>query len=131
MSKRTIPVVDLSKFVEGNDAEKQAFVNEIGKIEGKKQHAQRAAPQPQNAQDITETLLKLAMPSQLPDTHSSNLQSPTQKATPRGDAVHPSLGTPAPNAPSSAQGTPDTVRRQINFHNKAVEVPDCGDETAV
>ena len=30
MSKRTIPVVDLSKFVNGNAAEKQAFVNEVG-----------------------------------------------------------------------------------------------------
>ena len=30
MSKRTIPVVDLSKFVNGNEKEKAAFVEEIG-----------------------------------------------------------------------------------------------------
>jgi isopenicillin N synthase-like dioxygenase len=30
MSERTIPVVDLSKFVNGNDAERSAFVSELG-----------------------------------------------------------------------------------------------------
>ncbi len=31
MSNRTIPVLDLSKFVDGNDAERQQFVKDIGK----------------------------------------------------------------------------------------------------
>jgi len=31
MSKRTIPVVDLSKFVNGNEQERAEFVQEIGK----------------------------------------------------------------------------------------------------
>lgn len=31
MSKRTIPVVDLSKFVNGGQEEKKAFVEELGK----------------------------------------------------------------------------------------------------
>ena len=31
MSKRTIPVVDLSKFVSGSASEKAAFVDELGK----------------------------------------------------------------------------------------------------
>jgi len=31
MSERTIPVVDLSKFVNGNDAERKDFVDELGK----------------------------------------------------------------------------------------------------